>query len=154
MISGIGGYISRIFQTHKNEMVVSVREVQPERVNKEINCYGYLESENNLQYVSEVRGNIDKILVQEKQHVRGGQLLMVLDSKFTANSYTSAKSILESKRLQYNAIKKLYKDGLDSKGNLKAMEADLENANSNFESAKKHIMDLWYMLHLMDILII
>ena len=122
---------------HKNEMIVSVREVKPERITKDVKCYGYIESENNLQYVSEVRGNIDKIFVQEKQHVKEGQLLMVLDSKFTANSYTSAKSILESKRFQYNAIKKLYKDGLESKGNLKAMEADLENANSNFESAKK-----------------
>ena len=125
------------FQTHKNEMVVSVRVVVPERISKNINCYGYIKSENNLQYVSEVRGNIDSIYVQEKQHVYAGQLLMALDSKFTANTYTSAKSILESKKFQYDAIKKLYEDGLESKGNLKAMEADLENANSSFESAKK-----------------
>ena len=137
LIGSLYHRITTLLQKHKNEMIVSVREVAPERVNKEVNCYGYIESENNLQYVSEVRGNIDKILVQEKQHVKAGQLLMVLDSKFTANNYTSAKSILESKRFQYNAIKKLYQDGLESKGNLKSMEADLENANSNFESAKK-----------------
>ena len=137
VIFGIAYRISTLFQVHKNEMIVSVREVKPEIIEKNVNCYGYLESENTLQYSSEVRGNIDKIFVKEKQFVKEGQLLMVLDSKFTANSYTSAKSILESKKFQYNAIKKLYQDGLESKGNLKAMEADLESANSNFESAKK-----------------
>ncbi|GEM_PF-6513040 len=131
------GWVSHFFSSHKNEMVVSVREVEQRSVEKEVNCYGYLESDNNLQYVSEVRGNIKKILVQEKQYVKEGQLLMTLDSKFTENSYISAKSILESKKFQYEAIKKLYEDGLESKGNLKAMEADLESANSNFESAKK-----------------
>ena len=120
-----------------NKMVVLTRIVGPERAKKEVNCYGYLESENTLNYTSEVRGNIENIFVQEKQMVKEGQLLMVIDSKFTKNSYISAKSILENKKLQYNAIKKLYQDGLESKGNLKAMEADLENANSNFESAKK-----------------
>lgn len=137
VVFGIFDRICTFFQSHKNEMIVSVRVVEPERVEKNINCYGYIESENNLQYLSEVRGNIDKILVQEKQHVKEGQLLMILDSKFTVNSYISAKSILESKRLQYNAIQSLYLDGLESKGNLKAMQADLESANSNFESAKK-----------------
>ena len=137
IFSSIAWRISNAFQSHKNDMIVSVRKVEAERIEKNVNCYGYLESENNLQYVSEVRGNIEKILVKEKQHVKEGQLLMILDSKFTANAYTSAKSILESKKFQYNAIHKLYEDGLESKGNLKAMEADLENANSNFESAKK-----------------
>ena len=137
VIFGIVGKFGTFFHTHKNNIIVSVREVKPERVEKNINCYGYLESENNLQYVSEVRGNIEKILVQEKQHVREGQLLMILDSKFTVNAYVSAKSILESKRFQYNAVKNLYSDGLESKGNLKATQADLENAISNFESAKK-----------------
>ena len=137
LVSVIAWKIGAAFQSHKNDMIVSVRKVEAERIEKNVNCYGYLESENNLQYVSEVRGNIEKILVKEKQHVKEGQLLMILDSKFTANAYTSAKSILESKKFQYNAIQKLYEDGLESKGNLKAMEADLENANSNFESAKK-----------------
>ena len=129
--------ISALMSKSVNKMVVLTRIVEPERAKKEINCYGYLESENTLNYTSEVRGNIENIFVQEKQMVKEGQLLMVIDSKFTKNSYISAKSILENKKLQYNAIKKLYQDGLESKGNLKAMEADLENANSNFESAKK-----------------
>jgi len=126
-----------LFKHNKNDIVVSVREVKAERVNKEVNCYGYLESENNLQYLSEVRGNVDKIFVQEKQHVKEGQLLMILDSKFTVNSYTSAKSILASKEMQYNAVKKLYESGLESKSNLSATQADLESARSNFESAQK-----------------
>ena len=129
--------ITGLFVVRKNEMIVLARKVKSERVEKNVNCYGYVESENNLTYQSEVRGNVDKIVVQEKQYVKQGQLLMVLDSKFTANSYISAKSILESKKLQYNAIKQLYEEGLESKGNLKAMEADLESASSNFESAKK-----------------
>ena len=131
------GKITDLFIVRKNEMIVLARQVKAEKIEKNVNCYGYIESENNLTYQSEVRGNVDKIMVKEKQYVKQGQLLMVLDSKFTANNYTSAKSILESKKFQYNAIKKLYEDGLESKGNLKAMEADLENANSNFESAKK-----------------
>ena len=134
---GFCGKVANIFHSNKNSMIVLTREVKPERITKDVNCYGYLESENTLNYQSEVRGNIDKILVQEKQMVQEGQLLMILDSKFTANSYTSTKSILESKRLQYNAIKKLFEEGLESRGNLKAMEADLQNATSNFESAKK-----------------
>ena len=134
---GFLGWISHFFNSHKNEMVVAVREVKQERAEKDVNCYGYLESDNNLNYVSEVRGNVKKILVQEKQYVKEGQLIMMLDSKFTENSYISAKSVLESKKFQYEATKKLYEDGLESKGNLKAMQADLENANSNFESAKK-----------------
>ena len=85
VVFGIFDRICTFFQSHKNEMIVSVRIVKPERVEKNINCYGYIESENNLQYLSEVRGNIEKILVQEKQHVKEGQLLMVLDSKFTVN---------------------------------------------------------------------
>ena len=129
--------INLMFVEHKNNMVVMVREVKPERVEKNVNCYGYIESENNLNYQSEVRGNVEKIYVKEKQNVKKGQLLMELDSKFTANAYISAKSILESKRFQYNAIKKLQQEGLESIGNLKAMQADLESANSNFESAKK-----------------
>ena len=129
--------ISLMFVEHKNNMVVMVREVKPERIEKDVNCDGYIESENNLNYQAEVRGTIEKIHVKEKQMVKRGQLLMELDSKFTANSYISAKSILESKRLQYNAIKKLQQEGLESIGNLKAMQADLESANSNFESAKK-----------------
>ena len=129
--------ITSFMKKDVNKMVVLTRIVEPERAKKEVNCYGYLESENTLNYTSEVRGNIENIFVQEKQMVKEGQLLMVIDSKFTKNSYISAKSILENKKLQYNAIKKLYQDGLESKGNLKAMEADLENANSNFESAKK-----------------
>ena len=129
--------ISSFMNKGVNKMVVLTRIVEPERAKKEVNCYGYLESENTLNYTSEVRGNTENIFVQEKQMVKEGQLLMIIDSKFTKNSYISAKSILENKKLQYNAIKKLYQDGLESKGNLKAMEADLENANSNFESAKK-----------------
>ena len=129
--------MSLMFVNNKNDIVVSVREVYPERVNKEMSCYGYLESENNLQYLSEVRGNVEKIFVQEKQYVHEGQLLMTLDSKFTVNSYISAKSVLESKKLKFDAVKKLFADGLESKGNLKATEAELENATSNFESEKK-----------------
>ena len=129
--------ISSFMVKNRNNMVVLTRIVSPEKIQKSVNCYGYLESENNLNYQSEVRGNIDKIFVKEKQLVKAGQLIMVLDSKFTANSYTSAKSILESKKLQYESIKKLYQQGLESKGNLKSMEADLESATSNFESAKK-----------------
>lgn len=129
--------ITAIFNSNHNDIVVLTRIVEPVRAEKEINCYGYLESENNLNYQSEVRGNIDKIFVQEKQMVKEGQVLMILDSKFTANSYISSKSILESKKMQYEAIKKLYQQGIESKGNLKSVEADLENANSNFESAKK-----------------
>ncbi len=129
--------ITMIFSSKHNDIVVLTRIVQPVKAEKEINCYGYLESENNLNYQSEVRGNIDKIFVQEKQMVKEGQILMVLDSKFTANSYVSSKSIMESKKLQYEAIKKLYQQGIESKGNLKSVEADLENATSNFESAKK-----------------
>ena len=129
--------ISNIFSTNRNTLTVLARRVEPEKAKKDVNCYGYLESENNLNYQSEVRGNVEKIFVKEKQMVKEGQLLMILDSKFTANSYVSMKSILETKKLQYGAIKKLYEQGLESKGNLKNMEADLENANSNFESIKK-----------------
>ena len=129
--------ISMLMQNHRNEMRVLVREVKAEKGKKNVNCYGFIESENNLQYFSEVRGNVDKIFVEEKQYVKEGQLIMSLDSKFTINSYVSAKSILESKKLQFNAIEKLYREGLESKGNLKIAEADLETANSNFETAKK-----------------
>lgn len=129
--------VANIFTTKNNTLTVLARKVEPEKAKKDVNCYGYLESENNLNYQSEVRGNVEKIFVKEKQMVKEGQLLMILDSKFTANSYVSMKSILETKKLQYGAIKKLYEQGLESKGNLKNMEADLENANSNFESIKK-----------------
>jgi multidrug efflux system membrane fusion protein len=106
-------------------------------VEKKINCYGFIESDNNLLYQSQTSGIIKHFYAKEKQQIKTGDLIATIESKETIERYLSAKNFYESSFAKLNAIKKLHQDGLESEISLKTSQAEFDNANSNYILAKK-----------------
>jgi len=106
-------------------------------VQKKINCYGFVESDNNLLYQSQTSGIIKNFYVKEKQQIKTGDLIVTIESKETIERYLSAKNFYESVLAKLNATKQLHNNGLESDISLKTSQAEFDNASSNYILAKK-----------------
>src|SRR5258708_2096557 len=107
--------------------VASVRSLQ---TSSDISATGLVATENEAKYAFKIGGVISRILVQQGQFFKRGQLLATLNSTEISSGLDQAKLNEEKAKRDYNRASNLYKDSV-------ATLEQLQNAKTSFDVAQK-----------------
>ena len=105
------------------------------------NYVGTVEESSAVSFGFSGMGTVERILVSEGERVRKGQLLAVLDSGTTQNSYNVAKSTLHQAQDAYDRLKPLHEKGSITDIKWIEVESGLEKAKAMEAIAKKSLDD-------------
>ena len=114
---------------------VAVVEAQPRDLERTVTVTGPVEPIRTVSVNAQTAGTVLKVLVEEGDRVRGGQLMAELDARETAAQLERARAILTNAEAAYQRAQRLQAGGL-------VTDADLDAARSAFEIAKADV-ELW-----------
>lgn len=140
------GYIIKKIERLKEERKAATRQevsvqvvtltLKPVQLEERLNLPATVESFENLWVKSEASGQVIKILVQEGQIVRKGQVLVELDSR----DYTTNLERIEANHrlvtIEYNRIAELFKRNIAAASEVDRLEAQLKDLEAQLKAAK------------------
>jgi len=119
--------------SEKNIIIPTVRvklsEAKPFRTN--IKIQGRTAASRVVELKSEVRGKIEKILVQEGQKVKKGQPIAKIEVNERAARLKEAKAVLNQRSIQVEAARKLAKQSFGTQIRLAEAEAQFRKAQAD-----------------------
>lgn len=133
--------------TTKNDfskVPVRVLSVEPRQFNHYIEVSGSVKPENEAYISAEISGIIEKIHVQEGDHVKKGTLLFKLNSSVTESSISETKTQLKLAKALYEKQKSLWNDGIGS-------EVQYLQTKTNYEAARERLKTLQAQLAMFEI---
>ncbi|MBR4572653.1 MAG: efflux RND transporter periplasmic adaptor subunit [Prevotella sp.] len=120
---------------------VKVQEIHAEAVNGEQGFSGTIEEVSGTSLSFASSGTIRHIFVSEGQTVGKGQVIAELDPTTMRNSYTIAKTQLETSRDRYNRMKMLHDEGALPEMQWIQAENQLKQAQAQEQIARKSLSD-------------
>ncbi len=133
ILVGIGAYSE--FRPHRIRISV-VRPVRQE-VSTSITTNGKIEPIHGFEAHAPLSGTVKKVLIKEGDHVKAGQLLVVLDDTRVRGDVANALSRLKAAQVRY--------DNLTAGGNqaqLILRKADLQKVTTELDSAQRQLSAL------------
>ncbi len=118
------------------KMKVQTRQQIAESITREIVTQGQLEPVRVLSLRAETAGNIQQLMVSKGQRVGRGQLLANIAVNNRSAQLTVAQANLAQANNEYNAARKLQKQGLQSTLSLEAASAKREAARAQLQAAE------------------
>lgn len=122
---------------------VAVKPIVPETFKHYIDVQGRVEGDENINVGAKMAGAVDKILVNEGDEVREGQILAELENSILKQSYEELETALGFATEVYEKQKKLWdqKIGtemqfLSAKNNKESLEKKLSTLNEQMELSK------------------
>lgn len=85
---------------------------------------------------AEAAGRVSRVLVDEGDHVRAGQVLAFIESDKQEVTVSNAKAVYQNAQAELKRYESAYATGGVTKQQLEQVKLKLENAKSNLESAK------------------
>ena len=122
-------------QIQKVRVKNSVAKLTP----SEIIIKGITVADKKVELKAETTATVSKILKKKGERVKKGELIIKLSSDDRDSKLQKAKSLVEQKRIQYNASKDLIEKGYNSKVRFAESEAELESAKAQLEEIKLDI---------------
>ena len=125
---------------------VEVSKVERGKIEEIVSAPGEIRAKEERNINAEVTAEVMKLLVEEGDWVKKGQVLVKLDSteQFAAHQRAQAnvgaqRADLEFKKEQMRRKKELYEKGLISRENFDNIATDVELAQSNLENARTEL---------------
>ncbi len=97
---------------------------------------GIFTPSQEVEISAETAGRVSRVLVDEGDHVRAGQLLAFIESDKQAVNVSNAKAVYQNAQSELKRYQSAYATGGVTKQQLEQVKLKLENAKSNLESAK------------------
>ena len=120
-------------------MRVQVNYLEPQMVTREVVVQGHLEALQSVLVASETTGVVTNMAVKKGQRVKPGELLLELSMDVRAARQREAQALLKLRQTEYQAVTRMHRDGLQSKTELAAAEAQLEAAKAVLEQIQLDI---------------
>ena len=92
---------------------------------------------DEVDLVAEVSGKVEKILFEQGDYVKEGDLMLTLENDYRKDNFNSAKEELDSATLKLNIAKNLAKQAYKAKTDLADRQAEYTRAISNLTNAKR-----------------
>jgi len=109
---------------------VRVREIKPQSYTDDVVVTGRSQASKRVDIKAETNGLITTLLKEEGQRVVEGDILARLEIRDRQSRVQEAKGRVNQRQIEYNASRKLAKEGFNSKVRLAQSLADLENAKA------------------------
>lgn len=145
MLAGCGGK-SKAPASGPQAMPVQVIPAQASTVNASSSFVATLQSRRAATIMPQVTGNITRILVRSGQHVRAGQLLMVINPQQQLATVASGKSAVAAQQAttaydleEYRRYQALYKAQVASQEQLSQMQSTYQAAKSQLASLQAQV---------------
>ena len=119
---------------------VRVQEAEPRSV--AVLLRGYTEAERRVDIKAEARGRIEEVSVEKGSRVEAGEVIARLAADDRPALLRKAKALLEQRRIEYDAARKLAKKGFRSETNLAASKAEVDAAAAEVEKAEVELDNL------------
>lgn len=139
----IGGERERLAEARMaamKEEVPSVRVITltlvPRLLEDKINLPGLVEPFEELWVKSEVHGQVTRILVEEGQRVKKGQILVEIDDRDYRSNLVRIEAGYDLIKQEYNRIATLVKKKITSKNKLDEIEARLKDVTAQRRAAQ------------------
>ncbi|MBV1910049.1 MAG: efflux RND transporter periplasmic adaptor subunit [Kangiellaceae bacterium] len=143
MLSGVTSEATESDSVNKleNKTLTKVRVEKREarEIASLIELHGRTEADRVAKLSSETAGRVESILAKRGEAVKQSQVLIKLAVKDKKLRLQQAKATLNQRELEYQASKKLGKQGLSAQTQLAERQANLEFAKAEFEQAKLDI---------------
>ncbi len=139
-------YVERQIAEHKLEVEVQSPEINvvslklaPMAVSDRINLPGVVEPWVKFNIVSEVRGKVEKKMIEKGRPVKQGEVIAVIDTKDYEIALQAARASYDTALASKNRLEKLYKEQLASRSQLDDIIAQVEVYNAQRESAELNL---------------
>ncbi len=120
-------------------MKVQVEDRHAETVERKVVLLGQVEPYRTVLLAAETSGRVEKLQVKIGDRVKTGQKLLQLAVNERKARLTEAEAVLKQRQSDYDAAKKMERQGLQSQTNLTQAEAQLESAKAQREQAQLEI---------------
>jgi len=120
---------------------VEVRELISTQENENLSYSGTIEADNIVLLGFSIPGRVSKVLVQEGQKVKKGQLLASVDAVTFQSAFEIAKAGLEQANDNFKRLKSLYEKGSLPERDFIAVKVSVAQANANSKIAAKNLAD-------------
>lgn len=124
-----------------NQVKVATQTMQAEPKTQDIVLNGVTEPDRVTMLEAQTESEVRQILVKEGQSVKAGDKLVQLDLRDRADRVREARALVQQRRIEYNASKKLQEKGFQSDVGLARSLTELEAAK---RSLKQVELDLSY----------
>lgn len=120
------------------EAAIPVEVVRPTRGEMRATYSGTatLEAEADAEVLARVGGEVQRVLVEEGDRVRAGQLLAVLDDRQLSLEVAQARAVLAKAEQDYRRQIELHERGLVAAGAFENLRFDLESLRASYELAR------------------
>lgn len=118
---------------------VEVSPARASQVTTDIRAIGSLQSDESVKVASDVSGRIEEIAFREGEHVKQGDVLVVLDAALVKASLEETEARLELAKANYDRAQRLQKSGSGTERALDEARAELNTANALLDSQRVQI---------------
>ena len=120
---------------------VNYKILESTAVNKArvLNFTGITEAKEQVTLVSELEGNVIKILAEEGSFLKKGDPIIQIEQKNYLQKYQSAQEKLAGSEIEYQSALKLRKKGLGADANVANAKSQLYHAEAELEQTKLNL---------------
>lgn len=122
--------------TSKETIRVKTAIVTAESITQEVTVTGRSQASRNVDLSAEISGRIQTLSYEEGDSVNADTLLLTIDKQDKHQRVSEAKELVEQRRIQYDAAKKLQAKGFNSDVRLAEAMAQLESAKASLKQAQ------------------
>jgi multidrug efflux system membrane fusion protein len=117
-------------------MRVQVKTTTPQDYTRSITANGRSQASKNVTIRAESSGQVKEILQQEGNPVSFGDRLIRIDVREKAERVREAEELVKQKEIEYEAARRLIKQGFTSNVRLAQTQSELESARASLKSAE------------------
>jgi len=128
--------ITSIVAQENASVAVYVDTVSYQNLRLGYHVNGVFAPKQEVKISAETSGRVTKVLVDEGDFVRPGQVLAIIESDRQQVDVANAKAVFQNAKAELKRFKSAYATGGVTKQKLDQVELQLDNAKSNLESAK------------------
>ncbi len=128
---------SRQAETSKAKLDLSklleIKQIEPQEHARKLVLYGVTEPNRSVSIKAETQGTVKNILAKEGNYLKRGQVILQIDMQDRQAKLIQAKALVNQRRIEYKAAKKLQKKGFQSEVRLAETLARLEEAKAGLK---------------------
>jgi RND family efflux transporter MFP subunit len=119
------------------ETLVKVGHLQEQLIPLDISALAEVKALQEIDLAAQESGYLTAVNIKNGELVKKGDVLFQIDNKDEKSAVLSAKAAFEQAQLHFNRIQSLVKEGAESQDQLDSDRKNLEQAQSQFDQAKK-----------------
>ncbi len=120
---------------------VKALTIEPTNPNAKITTTGFLQSETDLNLISETQGRIIAVYKEKGDYVKKGDVIAKVDDELLAAQLNATKAAYEQLEKEVTRFTKLVEENAVTSQKLEEIQLNLETTKAKYVSAKKQLED-------------